>query len=76
MLMSTMTLRITRALTGNCLCVATPPVAEAYQATFSISPRLLERATHLREELGGGSLTALPLSKRKRRISPLIFRPT
>ena len=28
---------------------------------FYIHSRLLERATHLREELGGGSLTALPI---------------
>ncbi len=39
-----------------------PPAREAYPGDiFYIHSRLLERATHLKEELGGGSLTALPI---------------
>jgi F-type H+-transporting ATPase subunit alpha len=39
-----------------------PPGREAYPGDiFYIHSRLLERATHLRDELGGGSLTALPI---------------
>ena len=39
-----------------------PPGREAYPGDiFYIHSRLLERATHLRAELGGGSLTALPI---------------
>jgi F-type H+-transporting ATPase subunit alpha len=41
---------------------APPPGREAFPGDiFYIHSRLLERATHLREELGGGSLTALPI---------------
>ncbi|BBM85838.1 alternate F1F0 ATPase, F1 subunit alpha [Candidatus Uabimicrobium amorphum] len=39
-----------------------PPGREAYPGDiFYIHSRLLERSTHLRKELGGGSLTALPI---------------
>jgi F-type H+-transporting ATPase subunit alpha len=39
-----------------------PPGREAFPGDiFYIHSRLLERATHLRSELGGGSLTALPI---------------
>jgi F-type H+-transporting ATPase subunit alpha len=39
-----------------------PPGREAYPGDiFYIHSRLLERATHLRPELGGGSMTALPI---------------
>jgi len=39
-----------------------PPGREAFPGDiFYIHSRLLERATHLREERGGGSLTALPV---------------
>jgi F-type H+-transporting ATPase subunit alpha len=39
-----------------------PPAREAYPGDiFYIHSRLLERATHLKKELGGGSLTALPV---------------
>ena len=39
-----------------------PPGREAFPGDiFYIHSRLLERATHLRDELGGGSLTALPI---------------
>ena len=39
-----------------------PPGREAFPGDiFYIHSRLLERATHLRQELGGGSLTALPI---------------
>jgi F-type H+-transporting ATPase subunit alpha len=44
------------------LLLRRPPGREAYPgAIFYIHSRLLERATHLRAELGGGSLTALPI---------------
>ncbi len=39
-----------------------PPGREAYPGdVFYLHSRLLERAGHLKEELGGGSLTALPI---------------
>ncbi|MDP3330413.1 MAG: hypothetical protein Q8S55_00215, partial [Methylococcaceae bacterium] len=39
-----------------------PPGREAFPGDiFYIHSRMLERATHLRDELGGGSLTALPI---------------
>ena len=41
-----------------------PPGREAFPGDiFYVHSRLLERATHLREELGGGSLTALPIAE-------------
>jgi len=44
------------------LLLRRPPAREAYPGDiFYIHSRLLERATHLREEKGGGSLTALPV---------------
>ena len=44
------------------LLLRRPPGREAYPGDiFYIHSRLLERATHLRQELGGGSLTALPI---------------
>jgi F-type H+/Na+-transporting ATPase subunit alpha len=44
------------------LLLRRPPGREAFPGDiFYIHSRLLERATHLRKELGGGSLTALPL---------------
>lgn len=44
------------------LLMRRPPAREAYPGDiFFIHSRLLERATHLRDELGGGSLTALPI---------------
>lgn len=44
------------------LLLRRPPGREAYPGDiFYIHSRLLERATHLREEKGGGSLTALPI---------------
>jgi F-type H+-transporting ATPase subunit alpha len=43
-------------------CCAGRPGREAFPGDiFYIHSRLLERATHLRKELGGGSLTALPI---------------
>lgn len=40
-----------------------PPGREAYPAdVFYLHARLLERATRLRDDLGGGSLTALPIA--------------
>jgi F-type H+-transporting ATPase subunit alpha len=44
------------------LLLRRPPGREAFPGDiFYIHSRLLERATHLRHELGGGSLTALPI---------------
>ena len=44
------------------LLLRRPPGREAYPGDiFYIHSRMLERCTHLREELGGGSLTALPI---------------
>lgn len=44
------------------LLLRRPPGREAYPGDiFYIHSRLLERATHLRDDLGGGSLTALPV---------------
>ncbi len=51
-----------RAYRELSLLLRRPPGREAYPGDiFYIHSRLLERATHLREELGGGSLTALPI---------------
>ncbi len=44
------------------LLMRRPPAREAYPGDiFYIHSRLLERATHLKKEFGGGSLTALPI---------------
>lgn len=44
------------------LLLRRPPGREAYPGDiFYIHSRLLERATHLRPDLGGGSMTALPI---------------
>jgi F-type H+-transporting ATPase subunit alpha len=44
------------------LLLRRPPAREAYPGDiFYIHSRLLERSTHLKPELGGGSLTALPI---------------
>lgn len=44
------------------LLLRRPPGREAFPGDiFYIHSRLLERATHLREDMGGGSLTALPI---------------
>jgi F-type H+-transporting ATPase subunit alpha len=51
-----------RAYRELSLLLRRPPGREAYPGDiFYIHSRLLERATHLRDELGGGSLTALPV---------------
>lgn len=44
------------------LLLERPPGREAYPGDiFYLHSRLLERSTHLREEYGGGSMTALPI---------------
>lgn len=44
------------------LLLRRPPGREAYPGDiFYVHSRLLERATHLKDELGGGSLTAMPI---------------
>ena len=51
-----------RAYRELSLLLRRPPGREAFPGDiFYIHARLLERATHLRSELGGGSLTALPI---------------
>jgi F-type H+-transporting ATPase subunit alpha len=51
-----------RAYRELSLLLRRPPGREAFPGDiFYIHSRLLERATHLRRELGGGSLTALPV---------------
>lgn len=51
-----------RAYRELSLLLRRPPGREAFPGDiFYIHSRLLERATHLREEAGGGSLTALPV---------------
>ncbi len=51
-----------RAYRELSLLLRRPPGREAYPGDiFYIHSRLLERSTHLREELGGGSITALPI---------------
>jgi F-type H+-transporting ATPase subunit alpha len=51
-----------RAYREISLLLRRPPGREAFPGDiFYIHSRLLERATHLRGELGGGSLTALPI---------------
>jgi len=51
-----------RAYRELSLLLRRPPGREAFPGDiFYVHSRLLERATHLREERGGGSLTALPV---------------
>ena len=51
-----------RAYRELSLLLRRPPGREAFPGDiFYIHARLLERATHLRKDLGGGSLTALPI---------------
>lgn len=51
-----------RAYRELSLLLRRPPGREAFPGDiFYIHSKLLERATHLRAELGGGSLTALPV---------------
>ncbi|MEA1889359.1 MAG: alternate F1F0 ATPase, F1 subunit alpha [Pseudomonadota bacterium] len=54
--------RHARAYRELSLLLRRPPGREAYPGDiFYIHSRLLERATHLNNDLGGGSLTALPI---------------
>jgi F-type H+-transporting ATPase subunit alpha len=54
--------RHARAYRELSLLLRRPPGREAYPGDiFFIHSRLLERATHLRDDKGGGSLTALPI---------------
>lgn len=51
-----------RAYRELALLLRRPPGREAYPGDiFHIHARLLERSTHLKKEMGGGSLTALPI---------------
>jgi len=51
-----------RAYRELSLLLRRPPGREAFPGDiFYLHSRLLERSTHLRKELGGGSLTALPI---------------
>jgi F-type H+-transporting ATPase subunit alpha len=54
--------RHARAYRELSLLLRRPPGREAFPGDiFYIHARLLERSTHLKEEAGGGSLTALPI---------------
>jgi F-type H+-transporting ATPase subunit alpha len=54
--------RHARAYRELSLLLRRPPAREAYPGDiFYIHSRLLERATHLKDERGGGSMTALPI---------------
>jgi len=54
--------RHARAYRELSLLLRRPPGREAFPGDiFYVHSRLLERATHLRDGLGGGSLTALPI---------------
>lgn len=54
--------RHARAYRELSLLLRRPPAREAYPGDiFYIHSRLLERSTHLKRDLGGGSLTALPI---------------
>src|SRR5579864_6295986 len=54
--------RHARAYRELSLLLRRPPGRESFPGDiFYIHSRLLERSTHLRRELGGGSLTALPI---------------
>ncbi|MCB2215775.1 alternate F1F0 ATPase, F1 subunit alpha [Desulfofustis glycolicus] len=54
--------RHARAYRELSLLLRRPPGREAFPGDiFYIHARLLERSTHLRDSLGGGSLTALPI---------------
>lgn len=54
--------RHARAYRELSLLLRRPPGREAYPGDiFYVHSRLLERSTHLRDEYGGGSLTALPI---------------
>jgi F-type H+/Na+-transporting ATPase subunit alpha len=56
--------RHARAYRQLSLLLRRPPGREAFPGDiFYIHSRLLERATHLKPELGGGSLTALPVAE-------------
>ena len=54
--------RHARAYRELSLLLERPPGREAYPGDiFYIHSRLLERATHLKDEFGGGSITSLPI---------------
>jgi F-type H+-transporting ATPase subunit alpha len=56
--------RHARAYRELSLLLRRPPGREAFPGDiFYIHSRMLERSTHLRAELGGGSLTALPITE-------------
>ncbi len=53
-----------RAYRELSLLLRRPPGREAFPGDiFYVHSRLLERSTHLRDDLGGGSLTALPIAE-------------
>jgi len=64
--------------TARCRCLLRrPPGREAYPGdVFYLHSRLLERAVKLNDELGGGSLTALPIIETRPPTSPPTSRPT
>ena len=63
--------RHARAYRELSLLLRRPPGREAFPGDiFYLHSRLLERATHLRDEYGGESMTALPVAETESRISP------
>ncbi len=59
------------------LLLRRPPGREAFPGdVFYLHSRLLERSAKVSDELGGGSITALPLSRHKQEISLPISQPT
>ncbi len=59
------------------LLLRRPPGREAYPGdVFYLHSRLLERCAKLSDELGGGSMTGLPIIETKRRTSRRTSRPT
>src|SRR6185503_2953718 len=59
------------------LLLRRPPGREAYPGdVFYLHSRLLERAAKLKKDLGGGSLTALPIIETQAGACRRTFRPT
>ena len=59
------------------LLLRRPPGREAFPGdVFYLHSRLLERSAKVSDELGGGSITALPFIETQAEISPPISQPT
>jgi len=74
---STTTSPNTPTPTARCRCCCGAPGREAYpRDVFYLHSRLLERAVKLNDELGGGSLTALPIIETQASDVSATSRPT